>query len=369
VVIPAAAAAAVAGIALGAAIVVPRILPGPPSRAPQHGLAALAYPGGRVPAGPPPRFIVAILFHPTHGNPNGTDLEIVSSATGRGVGRILAPARGQTFQAVAALGSDSTFLLAATPSSSHRCGTWLYQLRLAASGRPASLSPFVVPFLNGGLGGLGGPAALAASADGHTVAFDVAKCPKPRFSSGGQVGVIRVPSGRITRWTYVFPAAPYSLSLSADGGLLGMVSNPSNAGSESAPELNRFYLLGTDSAPGPLALRYRTVVGSGAQSWPQTAALAPTGAVGYVGTARYVGKATYRLTIAAYRTGSGRLVRVLHQFGRHQGFNGIMGFTAETSGRYLLLHQWTHRLEVVDAATGLARSVPGNETDWLDFAW
>jgi hypothetical protein len=46
-----------------------------------------------------------------------------------------------------------------------------------------------------------------------------------------------------------------------------------------------------------------------------------------------------------------------------------MGFTAETSGRYLLLHQWTQRLEVVDAATGLARSVPGNETDWLDFAW
>lgn len=362
-----AAAAAVAAVAVLSAVVVPQALRG--DKQDTHA-AARAYAGGRVPSGPVPRYFVAVVWDVTASNPNGTELEVFSSATGRVVGRIAAPGPGRDFQAVTPLGNDRTFLAEAQLGSARDCGTWLYQFRLTARGRPTALAPFVVP----SLAGRPVPDSLAASADGKVIAYDTASCVQTSASivkDYGQVGVIHLPSGKVTSWPYKFPAVPYSLSLSADGTVLGMVSNPSNGTRVASSEFNSAWVLRTGSAPGQLAQRYRKVAGPPAP--PTAAVLSPTGAITYTATPGYLGSGPgpwrWRLTIDAYQTATGRRTRVLHVFPRLNALNDSLGVSQDISGRYLLMYLWTDRPQLVDLATWQARALPADLANAVSIAW
>lgn len=375
--IPLAAAAAVAVIAVTASVVVPGILSGQPNRVPApSGSIAQGYPGDRVPGGPRPRFFVAIMpSSRSSGLVNAAALEVFSSETGRLVGRLAPPPPGRYFQAVAALGNDRTFV--AEAAAAHGvCRTWLYRFRLTPGGQPTGLAPLAVPEV----AGRANPSALlAASADGKVIAYDTTACTETAASivrDYGQVGVIHLGSGKVTAWTYRSPATPLDLSLSADGSQLAMVSNPSNGTWESSSQFNSAWVLRTDAAPGQLARRYRKVVpeppGLGEVG---AEALSPTGAVMYASTTSSVLGRSFRMTLGAYQTATGRLIRVWHVFPRLGDTSDGLGVSSDVSGRYLLVFQWTDRIEMLDLATGRLSKVPGtasgasSSTMAADVAW
>jgi len=366
--VPLAAAAAAAAIAVTSSIAVPRVFSGQPAReqAPVGGLAQ-GYPGNRLPGAAPPRFFVSI--QPSTSNVDyATTLSVFNSATGRLVGRLASPVPNRYFQTVAALGNDRTFVVAASPGQAsgkwRTCGTWLYRFRLTPQGRPVGLT-----LLMPKLAGFAYPNALAASADGSTVAYDVLNCVETRAGvvrDYGHVGVLNVPSDRVKNWIYKSPAIPVSLSLSADGSLLDMVSNPSNGTRAGSDSWNRAWLLHTRAAPGQLGQRYRKVAGP--PEGVAAAVLSPTGSVTDAITISSARNSS-RLTFGAYQTATGRLIRQLRVFPR-LGSTFEPGLSPDISGRYVLVYSWTDRLELLDLRTGHNSFVPGTaQPDAWSVAW
>jgi hypothetical protein len=328
---------------------------------------ARGYPGGRLPAAKPPKFFVAIQPGTSEVD-YATTLAVFSSATGRRVGQLALPVANRYFQAVAALGSDQTFVVSASPGQRsgkwRTCGTWLYQFRLTPRGQPTALK-----LLMPEVAGFAEPNGLAASADGNVVAYDAVACTQTRHSivtDLGQVGVLHVGSGNVTSWTYTSPATPTSLSLSADGAVLAMVSNPSDARRLQSDVFNSAWILRTGSAPGQLGQRYRKVASS--PDGVAAAIVSPTGAVTYVASTARLGRSE-RLTLAGYQTATGRLIRSIRVFPRLSETDAP-GLSQDLSGRYVLLFQWTQRDELLDLATGRNAFVPRTKDALtLGIAW
>jgi hypothetical protein len=371
--VPLTAAAAVLAIAVTASVLAAngpggtrRISASQDGGRPAGGLAQ-GYPGGRLPAAKPPKFFVAI--QPSSSEEDyATTLAVFSSATGRKVGQLALPVANRYFQSVAALGSDETFVVTASPGQRsgkwRTCGTWLYQFQLTRQGQPTALK-----LLMPEVAGFAQPNGLAASADGNVVAYDAESCTETRRSivrDLGQVGVLHIGSGTVTRWTYTSPATPVSLSLSADGGVLSMVSNPSDARRLGADVLNSAWVLRTGSAPGQLGQRYRKVASS--PDGVAAATVSPTGAVTYVASTARLGRSE-RLTLAGYQTATGRLIRSIRVFPRLSETDAP-GLSQDLSGRYVLLFQWTQRDELLDLATGRNAFVPRTKDALtLGIAW
>lgn len=366
---PLAAAAAVAVIAITATAVVPRILTGEQAGGPAaSGSIAAGYPGARLPAGPVPSFFVGIRPTLLPAKDPGTSLGVYSSVTGKIVATLAPPQRGRYFRAVAALGNNRTFVVAATangmPASTRGCNTQLYRFRLTAQGQPTGLTPLAVPTVPGYLDF---NTSLAASASGNVIAYATHSCTS---AYDGSIGVIRLRTGKVRTWLFTYPAVPMNLSLSADGSLLGFAS-----GQSSGPRVGAgaaAWVLRTHSAPGRLALRYRQVLHSehpAAQHFRdvQSTALSPTGAVMFAATAPPRG--TPSETIGAYRTTTGGLIRVIHAFGHFQ--LGDCAISPDPSGRYLLVYALTTRnLAWIDLATGKVMTVPVSRADNpLGAAW
>jgi hypothetical protein len=347
-IIPLTAAAAVAAIAVGAAVVGPGLRPARGNH-PAGGLAA-PDPGGRLPPGATPRFFVASVYA-DHGN--ATELEVVNSATGQVTGRLARPAAHRYFAGVAALGSDQTFVAAAVGV---RCDTWFYRFTLSAQGKPTGLTPLSVAEVPGRLSTA---ASLTVSANGKVLAYASQKCTgKVSRQYLGQVGVVNLAASTTTTWRFRWPATPTNLSLSANGSLLAMVSNPSNGTAGQALEFNSAWVLRTDSAPGPLAQHYRKVVGPPA--WPTGAALSPTGKVTFALLPTFHRKAPHwQLTLSAYQTATGRLIRQWHIFPRLHTMTEEPGIVPDVSGDHFLIFSWTNLPEKLDLATGRLVQVPG----------
>ena len=279
---PLAAAAAVAVVVAGV-VVVPRLVSGTtdhPSR-PRHltkkpnSLAAL------------PKFTVL----------NETDaIDVVTTATGRIVGRLRAPA-GQGFAALAGTAGDRTFFAAADLNPQTSCQSFFYRFTLNADGRPSALRPLPVR-RRPGL-----PTALAADASGNLIAYSIDQCAtgtSGHIGNGqaiGNIGLLDLRTGRtIRRWTYTL-GEDYTtdLSISADGRLLGY-SNFQNAK----------YMVGRvlpTSAPSGPDERYSHIV----TRRPNLTTLSTSGRLMYaIAGAR-------DLALAAYSTANGKQIRVLRR--------------------------------------------------------
>lgn len=166
-----------------------------------------------MPAASQPRYFVAVISTASLSIPNATDLVVVSSASGHIVGQLAPPGHGRYFQAVAALGNDRTFVaeatLGTTPRSVPGCDTWFYWFRLASDGRATSLIPLVVPEVTG-IPEL--RPSLGANATGTSVGFETVKCSDTPSRYWGRVGIIHLPSGKVTGWRSTEQAAPISRS-------------------------------------------------------------------------------------------------------------------------------------------------------------
>jgi hypothetical protein len=311
-----------------------------------------AYPGARLPTGPPPRFFLGVTLINRPGADYATVLNVYSSATGRVLSQARQPKAGLYFQAVAALGGQE-FLAAATPGShprtAHGCDTWLYYLRLNSAGQLTYTRAVASP-----VPGFIGSSALAASANGQVISYATMSCVSADQLSSGKLTVEH--NGGITRtWTFTDPSDPQSMSLSADGSLLVFENNTDHI----VPTGDAAYVLRTNAAPGPLAQRWRKVIS--AVDGVDSAALSPTGAVLFAAVSSVV--PDKHLTIGAYDTATGHLVRVIRVFTSVQ--DGPTGVSVEGSGHFALLYLLTSRdLQRLNLTTGKFLQLPVRGDDY-----
>jgi hypothetical protein len=350
IVVPLTAAAAVAVVIAATFIVVPRIWPGP------------AASGSRAPFAAAPKFIAVST---------ATGLEVISSASGKVIGRLAPPKPREDFTAVAALGNDRNFVVAV--EHFNKCVTWLYQFSLSGTGQPSGLTPFVVPKLAGGLPGGQGPifGDLAASANGRYVAFDTLHC----SGSQGHVGLIDMRTRSVKLWPFGGGNVdPLWLSLSADGSLLDLVSFLHPDRGHGRFEIDTTWALRTSSPAGPLVRSYHRVDGSWTRS-TYAADLSPNGAVTFAASI----KADYAprlVQVVSVRTASGRQFGRTYVFTKHQDVRAV-GLSLDLSGRYLLVYGWSdlqksptteYPAVEIDLTTGRERVIKGATTGYLNGA-
>jgi len=281
---PLAAAAAVAVVVAGA-VVVPRLVKG-----------TLGHPGpSKHTSTPKPNALAALPKFTVLNNTNAID--VVTTATGRIVGRLRAPAR-QGFVTVVGTASDRTFFATTSLNPQTSCRTFFYKFTLSANGQPSALTPLRVRVLPGL------PTALATNADGSLVGFSVVQCASDvagRIGIGrkiGGIGLIDLPAGRIAKvWSYTL-GEDYTndLTMSADGRLLGY-----------ANYWNSRYQVGrvipTGAPSGPDASHSRVVVRR-----PTFTALSPDGQI------MYAISGSREQVLAAYHVTDRHLVSVLHRW-------------------------------------------------------
>lgn len=168
----------------------------------------------------------------------------------------------------------------------------------------------------------------------------------------GRVEVLRLRSGATRAWTFRSPAEPDNLSLSADGSLLGMVSNPSNGTRTSSPQLNSAWVLATSSRPGQLGDHYRQVISQSTS--PMAAELSPSGAAMTAAIPRYTPRQQrpWPVTLTTRSTTPGQRARILNVLPPERILNESLAFTPDASGRYLLLFRYSARLLRIDLTTG-----------------
>ena len=359
ILIPLTAAAAVAAILAGIAVAAPRIWPGHGQRAPIPASAiAASFPGNRVPAASAPKFLLALV--PKRPG-NALRLETVSARTGHVIARLRAPAPHRYYAAAAPLGNNRTFMLAAVSTTS--CRTWFYQVTFNAQGRAASV-PTIAAIA---AGQVSGAHSIAVSANGRLLAYSAADCHRG-YGYYGRVSMVNLKTGATKAWRFRWPAAPGSLSLSADGSVLEMVSNPSNGARASSPAYNRAWVLRTNSPPGVLERHYRRVFGP--NPCPIAAVLSPSARLIWALIGTYHRPAPHwTLRLSGYESATGKLAGDRHVFPPVDEI-GPDTLTADVSGRYVLFANGGSPLRWVDLATGRVVTIPGRAANLpLDVAW
>lgn len=266
-------------VAIAAAVAIPRLVA-------SHG--ATGYPASSV----PPPFVVQLPYDGA-----GTAKLVVQAAGTRHVTGTLSPPAGTRWAAVTATGNSTTFVAAAT--NERRCVTSLYGITLSGDGRPLASRLRYTPTISGQLDD---PTALAASADGKTIAYATHPCQTAK--PGHVLGVARL--GGLPALLAVPTSADYtSLSLSADGTLLGYARSASP----------------TTTGGGAGTLPARSLSGAqpldGGHAAVTAAALGPDGRTVYAITAastsgNRAGGPPYTVSLGTYRASDGKLVRTLH---------------------------------------------------------
>ena len=325
---PLAAAAAMACVAVVVAIAGN----GGPAGKGGRGMAA-TLPDG-TPAPSPPYFI-GMYSDPR--NDQFSDLAVYDATTGVVITDLASRTHGLTFSAVAATASSTEFVAAAEPVSDGRigCGATLYQLKLTAAGRLASLSalpgaphPGYVPV-----------SGLQVSADGRAVAMESGPCyVQGRGSSPDRLELLSLADGRARQWTPGGPTVfPYLGSLSSDGRSLAF-SNLAGEGSSRGTNDGAARMVRFSAKNGSLTAAARVVV-PGSRSpahGVESVALSPDGAVLYACARRSATAAGYHYSavLAAYDAANGHMIRVLGSWNSNQV---PCQLAMAPSGRYALV--------------------------------
>ena len=220
---PLAAAAAVV-VAIVASVVVPKWVSSPS----QPATPATPTPSA-IPAGTPP--FVVIMNKPDGRGYHGP-LVVVSAATGRVTGTVPEPMPDTTWYDAEPTGSGTTFVLAATPLRGGLCNpSYLYTLTLSSSGAPVSLKRWTDPV------GTSKPRGVQRQRGRRHPRLR--RGPMPQPGSGDRDH----PRRQGEDVAGVRPAHAGSLSLSADGSMLGYAESDFGQG-------GRVRVLDTSSAPG-----------------------------------------------------------------------------------------------------------------------
>jgi hypothetical protein len=348
---PLAASAAVVVVAVGAALIVPRVYRGT-GTAPTLSTPA--------PVGPAPKFMVIAT---SVAGSSATEvqyapLQVQDAATGRVVSTVPTP-QANTMWTAAASVNDNTFILAAEPKLTG-CYTLLYKLTLTTTGTPASLTPLDVPRISDQILN----ETLTASANGM-VGYASVPCPSS-VDGTTTIGIIDTATAQARRWT--IPTGAFitgGLALSADGSVLALGIPDSNfvpvANLATAPPrlyISSVWVLRTDSAPGPIEQRAQQIL-----TLPNDSELTGSLLISSDGSTVYV-VTDYRQTarqfasrVAAYDVATGDLLRVVRT-GWHLLVQGI---SADPAVDHAVV--WAEGLpepEELDLATGQVHVPPAS---------
>jgi len=311
---PVAAAAAVV-VVIAASVALPRLLTG-----------AARDPGGSA-SGHYPPFQVLVTY-----KSGGTSLLVESAATGHVVTTVAPPLRGTEWGVVAAFGDTGRFVVAAAPkfNGSLSMPTRLYSLTLSAHGTVARLTRLPVPVLQGQV------TSLAASTDGHTIAYTLVPLDS-RIDH--EVGIITGRTmrhwsiGHLTR-TGAGNLSIFGVSVSSDGRMVAFVTQDQVVG-------DAVWVLPTGSAPGGITARarkvleFRPIYSPGQVRWLHSAMISPDGRTLYLATSASVAGGKVVTTLAAYPTAGGASPRTVTSFGI--GFDQVTGEQLTPAGGGLLL--------------------------------
>jgi hypothetical protein len=360
VLLPVAAAAAV----VAAAVLVPTfesgLLAGHGSAAPGAGRgpgaakpSAIARHPSRATKGGKPNRTLAVppgapaFFFASDGG-SGTTLYVYSTATARVVARITPPHPGDIFDGIAATSDPLRFVVATGHDAS--CGARLYALRLTADGQPAGYTPLPVPSLPEDV------IALAATPDGRFLAYAGDECADQ--SGQGDIGLVNMGTGAISRWTAPKQEDIGSVSVSGNGTEIEFTVGQTQLFNAEAG------LLATGAPGGTLAQNAHVIVSNTqlrpAGTVPDGAALSPDGRTMYVCAGGVgIGNTPPPATPDPLLTFTGgTLTRTAHL-----GAAGPCELSLDPSGKYLLAQTSGYNnigpmLQRVDLATGKATRLP-----------
>ena len=369
---PLAAATAMACVAIAVAVA---------SNGGPHGHSGAGKPN-TLPSGTPaprPPYFLGIYSDP--GNDLFSDLAVYDAATGAVVSDLAPRTHGLTFTAVAATASSTEFLAAAEPASGGRigCGATIYQVKLTAAGRLASLSP---------LPGAPHPgyvpvSGLQVSADGTTLAVESGPCyVQGSGSFPNRIELLGLAGGRARRWRPAGPTImPFLGSLSADGRSLAF-SNYAGIGIGRATNDGAARIVRATDTSGSLTAAAHVVVpgtrspGHGVEG----VALSPDGKVLYA-CSRHAATAVgyhYSAVLAAYHAASGHKIRVLGTWNSDQSpcllAMAPSGDYALVTGLFTAPQPYAYQ---VNLSTGKATPIghaftpgrPAGDTDPYAIAW
>jgi hypothetical protein len=329
------------GSGRGPGAAIPSAIPRHPSRATKGGKPnrTLAVPPG-APA----------FFFASDGGP-GTTLYVYSTATARVVARITPPHPGDTFDGIAATSDPLRFVVAT--GHDYSCGADLYRLRLTADGQPAGYTPLPVPRLPEDV------ISLAATPDAQFLGYAGDEC-ADQGGGQGDIGLVNMGTGAISRWTAPKQEDIGSLSVSDKGTEIAFAVGPTKLFEAEAG------LIATDATGGTLAQSAQVIV-SGTQlrpagTVPDGAALSPDGHAMYVcGGGVGIGNTPPPATPDPLLTFTGGTLT--HT--AHLSAAGWCGLSLDPSGRYLLAQTSggynttsTPILQLIDLATGKATTLP-----------
>ena len=335
-----------------------------------------------LPDGPPapmPPYFLGIYNDP--GNDSFSNLAVYDAATGTVVADLGSRTHGLTFTALAATAGSTEYLAAAEPVSGGRigCGATIYQVKLTAKGRLASLSP---------LPGVPHPgyvpvSGLQVSADGSTLAIESGPCyVQGSGSFPYRIELLRLADGRARRWRPAGPTImPFLGSLSADGRSLAF-SNYAGMGTGWATNDGAARVVRASAKSGSLTAAARIVV-PGTLSpahGVEGVALSPDGKVLYACSRQAATAAGYHYSavLAAYHAAGGRKIRVLGSWNSDQS-PCLLAITpsgdyALVTGLFTAPAPYAYR---VNLSTGQTTPVgraftpgrPAGDTDPYTIAW
>jgi Tol biopolymer transport system component len=248
--VPLAAASAVALIAVVTAVVIPAAL----DRA-RHAPQAVAGPAGR--------YVVQLS------SGNQARLTVRALGTGMVVAKIPAPKPGMTFTDVAS-GDGKTYV--AVLARAGLCRNWLYRFRLGNSGHPTALTTLTVIRRS--------VTKAALSKDNSTLALATQQCPQGRRALPAELAVVNLATSKTRQWPLPRPSRVSLVSLTADGSLLAFTFSSNQARAS-------VYVLHTNAQPGSAIQRSHVVAAAarfGARANIRTAVITPDGSTVYFTT-------------------------------------------------------------------------------------
>jgi hypothetical protein len=294
----------------------------------------------------------AASLRPGHGAPPGEQagpafvavlpasagaVQIRSALTGQLIARVTPPAHGEFFTGVASTGPGGRTLLLAVEHNGGACKTWLFQLRLSASGQPGAFTPAAIPYFDGILP----DKAFTATPDGSAIAFAADFC-----NGSGSLEIDRAHTGVSASWATTDGDQPANLSLSSDGTTLSLSGyehvgwGPGAKRGTSSTRLRPVIeVLGASTANAYLDGAVARKIG--------TAALSPDGKTVYVCSRQG------RLDVLdAYDVATKALRRAVATW------TGGCSFALDSAGEYALIATTDGRLSRLDIATGKLTALP-----------
>jgi hypothetical protein len=207
---------------------------------------------------------------------------------------------------------------------------------------PVRLTPLSVPQVNGIV------LELAGSADGNVLAYTAFGSSRCVLHGRDQAGVIHLATGQLTTWSYGGPGGTSfsSVSLTADGSVLGLASGPGDPSAASAA-----WVLPTSAPPGPLARHARKVLDL--RTGVYRVVLNDTGSQAYVETGPASGRRG-AVVLGLYDITTGKRVRLLARLGLGGPYLAKLWISLDAAGQHLLVYGYpgSHRVTEMNLTTG-----------------